>query len=320
MATERDSAFSGFTLSGGAAARVILALFLATVATAQTGRAFGASCLEARRAFEIQSAGKIPFSQPSDLLFHENLLYVLDDLNGRIAVFEGDGSFRRQIDLPGGTGTSYLGFGLAGADQIFLSNASAGKIVVINLQGKKIREFATGEKGTPSEPAGIELAPAASFVVDNGSHQIKVFDLEGELLLSWGGLGDGPEQFRYPFRIALDSKGRVIVSDTLNSSVKIFTPKGDPLVSFGEFGVTEGTLFRPASLAVLRDDMILVGDNYLGSLQVFDSGGRYRSVLCGPDGQPLLMENPVSLAVDGSLIYALEAGRSRVSAYILTNW
>ena len=43
--------------------------------------------------------------------------------------------------------------------------------------------------------------------------------------------------------------------------------------------------------------------------------GRYRGVLCGRDGQPMLMDNPVSLSAAGSKLFVLHMGTGRVQAF-----
>ena len=177
-----------------------------------------------------------------------------------------------------------------------------------------VREFPTAGPGEASSPAGILVSRGSCFVVDNRTHKVRVFGLDGRQQASWGGLGESLVQFRAPFRVVQDSLDRVLVTDTLNSRILAFTPKGDPLAAFGEFGRTEGTLFRPAGLAVLERDRVLVSDAYFGSLQVFSSQGDYQGVLC-EEGRPLALESPTGLAVRGRTVYVVEMGAGRVSAW-----
>lgn len=296
------------------AAAFLAALFLTVLAAAAPSDLMGASCISADPLFDIGRGGSVPLRQPSDLSVHDETLFVLDDLNGRVVRYNLGGEFLSEIPLPGGSGTPYLGFDVGGDDNIYLASSGSGKIIVLSQTGKVVREFETGEKGSASEPVAVDVYRGNCSVVDKGEHMVKVFDLEGNVLNQWGGLGEDREKFRYPFRIARDSTGRIIVSDSLNSRVKTFTPKGEPLVDFGEFGVSEGTLFRPAGVGVWQDDQLLVSDNYLGSVQVFNLKGEYRAVLCGSDGTPLLFDNPVSLAAYGPLLFILEMGAGRVRA------
>ncbi len=275
-----------------------------------------AACIPARQVFAVREAGKVAFRQPSDLVLGGDRLYVLDDLNGRIAVLDRQGRGVGTIPLPGTESGSWLGIGFGGADQLFVASSGDGRIVVVDLKGRTVRDFPAGDAGAPAGPAGILVSRGSCFVADNRSHRIRVFSLDGKQQASWGGRGDGKAQFRAPFRVVQDSLDRVLVTDPLNSRVLAFTPKGDPLAAFGEFGTTEGTLFRPAGLAVLEGDRVLVSDNYFGSLQVFNPQGVYQGVLCD-EGRPLALENPTGLAVRGRIVYVVEMGAGRVSAWEL---
>lgn len=277
-----------------------------------------AACMTAEPAFSVESGGGSRLRQPSDLALREDRLYVLDDLNGRVAVYSLQGEYLSAVSLPGGKGRPYLGMDIGGDDNIYLASPTEGKVVVLDGRGKAVRDFGLGGKASKSEPVSVTISRGTCFVVDNEQHRVLSFDLEGNPLESWGELGEGAVAFRYPFRIVQDSTGRVIVTDTLNSRVKMFTPKGEPLGQFGEFGVIEGTLYRPAGIALWGEDLVLVSDNYLGSVQLFDTQGAYRSTVCGSDGKPLLFDSPVSLATGRGMIFVLEMGAARVRAFRLS--
>jgi DNA-binding beta-propeller fold protein YncE len=274
-----------------------------------------AACIPARQVFAAREAGKVGFRQPSDLVIAGDSILVLDDLNGRDAVLDAQGRSVRAIALPENGGAPWMGVGFGGADQLFLSSSGDGRIVVLDLNGRPAREFQVDAPGSAARPAGVLVSRANCFVADNGAHMIRVFTLDGKPVTSWGRGGEGPAEFRAPFRIAQDSLDRVLVTDALNSRVLVFTPKGEPLATIGGFGVTEGTLFRPAALAVLADDRVLVADAYFGSLQLFDAQGRYQGVLCTGEGRPLALESPTGLAVRGRTVYVVEMGAGRVSAW-----
>jgi hypothetical protein len=296
-----------FSLPAAGAAALILLFLLA-------GGVAGAACFKAETLFTIERGGGTPLRQPADLALHGERLFVLDDLNGRVAVFSLEGGYLSSVRLPGGSASSHLAIDVGSDDNIYLAASGKGKVVILSGKGKQLAAFITGSGEKPTEPVGIEVSRGQIFVADNEAHSVKVFDMDGNSVRSWGGTGEGPTSFRYPFRIIQDASGRVIVSDTLNSRIKIFTPAGDPLVEFGEFGVTEGTLYRPAGLAVWGEELLLVSDNYLGSVQAFALQGGYEASLCGADGVPVLFENPVSLAVRGSTLFVLEMGANRVRA------
>lgn len=275
----------------------------------------GAACIPARQVFAVSESGAVTFRQPSDLALAGDRLYVLDDLNGRIAVLDHQGRGAGSLPLPPPAGAPWLGIGYGGADQLFLSSSGDGRVVVIDLKGRAVREFAMGEGDATAKPAGLLVSRGSCFVADNGQHKVRVFTVEGKPQAAWGGVGEQSTQFRAPFRIAQDSRDRVLVTDALNARVQVFTPRGEPLASFGAFGTTEGTFFRPAGLVVLDDDRVLVSDAYFGSLQLFDEQGVYQGVLCGEGGRPIVLDSPTGLAARGRTVFVVEMGAGRVSAW-----
>lgn len=300
------------TLRHSAPAALIPALVAGLLALAG---AAAAACIPARQLFAVSESGKVAFRQPSDLALAADRLYVLDDLNGRIAVLDHLGRGVGSLPLPGPAGGSWLGIGFGGADQLFLSSSGDGRVVVVDLKGRPVREFPFGDGDPTARPSGLLVSRGACYVVDGGQHKVRVFSVDGKPIATWGGLGENPTQFRSPFRIAQDGRDRVLVTDALNARVLAFTPNGEPLAAFGEFGATEGTLFRPAGLAVLEGNRVLVSDAYFGSLQLFDEQGVYQGVLCAEDGRPLALDSPTGLAARGRTVFVVEMGSGRVSAW-----
>jgi sugar lactone lactonase YvrE len=72
---------------------------------------------------------------------------------------------------------------------------------------------------------GVAVGPDGTvYVVDLFSHQVQVFDENGNWLRSWGALGDQPGSFHYPREIAVDENGTVYVAD--NNGVFLFSNNG----------------------------------------------------------------------------------------------
>ena len=214
-----------------------LVAFAALLPPAGPGSA-AAACLPARQLFAVREIGRVALRQPADLVLADDRLYVLDDLNGRVAVLDLQGRGVGSVPLPGPEGGAWLGIGYGGADQLFLGSSGDGHVAVVDLKGKLVREFKTADGAEKAGAAGVLVSPGGCFVADNRAHRVRAFTLEGKQQAAWGSLGEGETQFRAPFRLAQDSLGRVLVSDSLNSRVLAFTPKGEPLAGFGEFGTS----------------------------------------------------------------------------------
>jgi DNA-binding beta-propeller fold protein YncE len=65
------------------------------------------------------------------------------------------------------------------------------------------------------------------YVVDGVNGKIRIFDLRGQPLSSFGSPGAKNGQLRFPLGIDLDKSGNIYVADAGNHRVQIFSPQGD---------------------------------------------------------------------------------------------
>ncbi|MGE3403947.1 MAG: 6-bladed beta-propeller [Vicinamibacterales bacterium] len=173
-----------------------------------------------------------------------------------------------------------------------------------------------GTKGVAGSDPEHFIGPTGVVVGDNGDvfvsdghrgagvHRIARFDKNGTFIKSWGTTGAGPGQFSVPHGIAIDSRGRLFVSDRGNNRIQIFDQDGTLLDTWRQFG-------RPETILITADDTIYVADTQSNSRNNprFRRGVRIGSARDGtvtafiPDPEP----NPdatqtsaaVALAVDG---------------------
>ena len=66
------------------------------------------------------------------------------------------------------------------------------------------------------------------IVVDALRHEIKLFDLEGEMLDRFGGIGAKAGNVSFPSDVAVDATGRVYVAERGNSRIQVFTETTEP--------------------------------------------------------------------------------------------
>jgi DNA-binding beta-propeller fold protein YncE len=115
------------------------------------------------------------------------LLYVTDGNNGRLLVFNPDGSIAGQIGRGAGAGTLGLPRGLAIDGQ--------GRVFVVDSSGNGVLLFRALQ----------EDDPRPEYVGFFGGH----------------GLADG--EFAFPMGAAVDDRGRVYVADTANGRVQVWS-------------------------------------------------------------------------------------------------
>src|SRR3990167_6160489 len=120
-----------------------------------------------------------------------------------------------------------------------------------------IREFNEGLK------VPVDVATAGSgdiYVLDERLAKVFVFDSEGTLKTSFGGLGQKPGQFMMPQSLALTQMEKIVVADTENDRIQIFNKVGELLVYFGTSGSLPGLMNAPSAVVVDQFGLIFVAD------------------------------------------------------------
>ena len=131
-----------------------------------------------------------------------------------------------------------------GGDIIFdshmLSAAPDGRLFIVDRDAHEVvicadrkRVGSLGNRHRPlqpfNHPTAVAFCPKGTIYVSDGyaNHRIHRFSPSGELLTSWGELGDGPGQFLSPHALWIVPDGRVVVADRDNDRLQVFTPDGE---------------------------------------------------------------------------------------------
>lgn len=157
----------------------------------------------------------------------DDLLYLTDDENHVVQKYTPEGELLMTLGTPG-----------QGSDS--------------GVQGMDYRTIT--QPAPPFHyPTNVALAADGSMYITDGYGNCRVhkFSPQGELVFSWGELGDGPGQFHLPHGIFLDSQGLVFVADRENNRLQIFSPEG-------EFVEEWPNIIRPTQLYIDADDNIFI--------------------------------------------------------------
>lgn len=179
------------------------------------------------------------------------------------------------------------------ADSHMLSAAPDGRLFIVDRDAHEVVICAgrkqvggLGNRHRPlqpfNHPTAVAFCPKGTVYVSDGyaNHKVHRFTASGELLTSWGELGDGPGQFMNPHALWVMPDGRVVVVDRENDRLQVFTADGEFIAIWTGFvkpldiwGDEAGSLFVTDLVPSLT---LLCGDG--GSI------GRCRPVLNGAHG------------------------------------
>lgn len=109
-------------------------------------------------------------------------------------------------------------------------------------------------------PADVLVAPNGDIFIAIGhlgrgdDNRIAKFSSEGAFIKSWGKTGSGPDEFRDPHALAMDSQGRLFVGDRQNNRIQIYDQEGNYLATWTQFG-------RPSGLYIDQNDILYCVDS-----------------------------------------------------------
>jgi len=175
----------------------------------------------------------------------------------------------------------------ADSNLYFLFSGSA-NLIVSNPGSTSFREFRGRMFDRLKGPVAMALAGDRLYVADYSEDRIRVMDLHGSEVFSFGATGSGPGQFRGPAGIAIGTQA-IYVTDSGNRRIQKFDLTGKYLLSFlsDDAGVT-----FPAGIA-LDQGTLYVADRNSGRLLLFDEDGNYEDQI---ESELLSKPRGVSLA------------------------
>ncbi len=159
------------------------------------------------------------FRAPDDLVFDsQGNMYIADSGNGRIVKLDAEGRFVSQWGkkgkLPGEFATAH-GLAIDGADRIYVADRGNKRIQVFDSAGKHLADW-TGF----GNPFGL-IAVGDRLIASEGDiDKLFLFDREGKIVASWG----DSESLMLPHLMALDSAGRLYVTEVDGKRVQVFEP------------------------------------------------------------------------------------------------
>lgn len=188
-------------------------------------------------------------------------VHVADRGNQRIQVFAEDGTYLYPVPLfVDGTRIEPVDVAVnTEGTELYVTAADRHEVIVFDWKGNLLRRWGgRGEEpGQFFHPATIELSAEMVYVVDVLNARVQCFYPDGRIVRVIGKRGAGPGTLFRPKGIAIDTSGRVFVSDSYFGVIQAFEKSGEFLYALGEAG--SPAVFRaPVGMAAVEGDLAVV--------------------------------------------------------------
>mgnify|MGYP001811725308 CR=1 FL=1 len=249
-----------------------------------------------------------------------NRIFVADPGVRGVHLFDLDrGSYQLIQRSDGAPLPSPVGLAAGLAGEIYVSDSRLASLFVIEPGASTA--IPVPLEALLSQPTGIALDPTSGriYLVDTGSHEIKIFARDGALLRRIGGRGTGPGQFNYPTMIWMSTMGELVVSDSLNFRTQVFDAEGNYLRQFGVPGNRPGYQAQSKGIATDSRGQVYVVDSALHAVQIFDRFGRflYRLGFRGEGAGEFWLPSDVFVGTR-DMIFVADAYNGRVQVFRYT--
>ncbi len=208
---------------------------------------------------------------------------------------------------------SPIGVAVDLSDNIYVTDPGGDKVLVFNSKGR----FLFRIDGL-SRPTGIAIDnnDHILYVVNTGSHNIKIYDLKGTYIKTIGGRGSEEGEFNFPTDIFITDNGDIYVTDSMNFRVQKFNNYGRFLMSIGTHGDGTGNMGRPKGVAVDPDGRIYIVDAIFDTVQIFDQSGNFLLNFGSPGEGAGMFWLPTGIHVDDNYrIYVADSYNRRLQVF-----
>lgn len=240
-----------------------------------------------------------PIVKPYGLTIRKGKVYVCDTQVANVSI--SDLAKRRLRYLkPQGQAAMKIPINVAvdKDETIYVTDTGRGQVLIYDKEGNLLE--AVGKQDS-LKPCGLALTEERFYITDLKTASVKVYDKKTRQLIRSFPASSTNEQAKLfqPTNLAVDSQGRIYVSDSGGFAIKIFDAEGNYVRTVGELGVTPGQFSLPKGIGVDRDGRFYVVDAAAPVVQLFDSNGRLLMFF----GQPATSGDaglylPAGLAVD----------------------
>ena len=164
---------------------------------------------------------------------------------------------------------------------LYVADSKLQQVIALDVSGNVVKTIGKGTLIYPTtlaydkkneriligEHGGIEESFKGMFGPDI---KVWIFDLEGNLLSSFGSYGDADGEFYRIQGITIGKCNNIYICDSYQGNVSVFDESGTFLTKFGEFGDQTGQMDVPLGIAFDSQERILIGSINKGSVDFYN--------------------------------------------------
>ena len=261
----------------------------------------------------IKRPRHIAFATTGEMVVCEqngNCMTVFDSSYRKLRSFGNTGSEESRLDRP-------LGVAISSDNTVFVAAGNCVKKFTLEGQFKA----SVGSQGSGQlqfkDPWAIAYNNTNNrvYVCDTNNNRITILNHDLTFHSSFGSKGSDAGQFHSPGGIAVDTTGRVLVTDYQNSRIQVFDASGRYLSSITH--TTPGQRLQgPVSVAVGPGDCVYVVECDCHRVSEFNGNGEYIKSFGKRGNKDGEFECPHAIAVsDGGCVYVSDTGNNRVQVF-----
>ena len=151
-------------------------------------------------------------------------------------------------------------------------------------------------------------------MTDTGNKRIQKFDLEGNFIAQFGGVGGEPGQFSEPVGISVAPNGTIYVADTWNRRIQSFAPDFTPLAQMPVRAWDNQNILNKPYIAATNDRIWITDPEGYRLIELNTQGEPQR--VWGTFGTSATQVNvPLGLRFDGQRLWVADSENNRILGY-----
>lgn len=214
--------------------------------------------------------------RPHGLLYDDNDRLIIADPGARVVhcMDSRQGVYTVIGEEPNSPLRTPIGVAEDDHGRLYITDSTSGTVYRYDFAGRTLAPFVAR---TLKRPTGIawDRVSRLLYIVETGANQVIAVDEQGVERVRFGVKKDGTALFNHPTDIAVDTAGKLYVTDPLNYRIRVFSSDGQLLSEFGRMGDSPGDLNKPKGVAVDSEGHIFVNDSLLDAVQIFDGAGAF---------------------------------------------